>query len=410
MKHSCIRTISCVIAFFYTYPGIGYTEETIGNPELRFNATFRSNWPLIKVPGTYNYEPSAMTDKVDGWKIWWCGNIPNSHYGDVIYYAQLAKNGDGYKVAPRVVLHPEDSEISSDSFGTCNPSVISYKNSKLEGPEQYYMYFECAPILHDRSSNNFGKRAMVFTEICLATGRDGIHWNKRGHAGKTRENMIDTLPEPILKTSSAVRSNCLYRSESRGQKTVDTSAGKCSGAEMINNYGVGHPSAVVINGTVWLFYYDSRGSWPEHGVYLTKSHDGANFDSSVKTNLPNGGSIKYSENLNMFVAITTIGSRNRLFYSRDGISWNPSPSISSQSGIDVGIAINGHCAAPGQNTIVGDEHGHLSSNSLNILSGEGYLGTSDNARPLGCYNKDEDSARGITWGIYLIKGDLSSQP
>jgi hypothetical protein len=137
------------------------------------------------------------------------------------------------------------------------------------------LYYECAPRVYDRSRNL--SRIESFTQICAATSNDGTHWEK--HNG------------PILKAAERVFNNCSY-TFAGGKRSIDAGKPSCSDANLINNYGAGHPSAIAINnGTsdvVWLFYYDSKGDWPDHGVYLVKGEDGLTFANPVKTNLPNG--------------------------------------------------------------------------------------------------------------------------
>ena len=52
-------------------------------------------------------------------------------------------------------------------------------------------------------------------------------------------------------------------------------------------------AGVGTSNVIWLFYYDSRGNWADHGVYLVKSEDGLAFANPVKTDLPNGACVKY---------------------------------------------------------------------------------------------------------------------
>ncbi|MGH6823346.1 MAG: hypothetical protein ACREC4_07635 [Methylocella sp.] len=78
-------------------------------------------------------------------------------------------------------------------------------------------------------------------------------------------------------------------------------------------------------------------------------------------------------------------------------------------GLDFGVAVSSHCASPGTPGIVADQSGNLSSlDSINIISGEGYLGTVDNGPKLGCYNQAEDHINsGSTWKLYRMEGSLS---
>ncbi len=188
----------------------------------------------------------------------------------------------------------------------------------------------------------------------------------------------------------------------------------CSDANFINNYGVGHPSALVMNGDaakrIWLFYFDSKGDWSQRGVFLAKSRDGFHFEQPVKTNLPNDASVKYYDGPfgawnHVFVATTVIGKGNGFLISNDGIHWIPERSM-----INIGDAVSGHCAAPGPGTLVGDPGGRIASMKVSLLSAEGFYGKRENGDKMGCYSGDEDVSRGSTWKIYLLQGEIVPQP
>jgi hypothetical protein len=207
-----------------------------------------------------------------------------------------------------------------------------------------------------------------------------------------------------------VFNNCSY-TFAGGKRSIDAGKPSCSDANLINNYGAGYPSAIAINnGTsdvVWLFYYDSKGDWPDHGVYLVKGEDGLTFANPVKTNLPNGARIKYFSGKfgswdHVFVAATIIDGRNLLLISNDGINWLPA----GGSVIEMGRATKERCVVPGQGEIVGDAANNLTSLSVSFLSAEGYLGMVDKGQKLGCYSPSEDRSRGSTWKIYVMQGEI----
>ena len=387
------------------------------NLDFIFVPSFRSNWSFIGLPNAYSYEPSAMVDDGSGlWKIWWCGNTKPAVYEDMIFYAEFAKNG-GYEQPPINVMHPEPSDRnqSTDGAGTCNPSVVKHSNPQIgNNATLYLMYFECGPLLYDRNPQNFGQIAPIgFTQTCLAFSADGRHWQKYNSTAWTNEMppvTIEVSPTPVIPVSRQVLCNCEYKfDELTGVQTIDTSLTDCSLANAVNNYGSGHPSALVIQNEIWVYYYDSMGSWAQHGVFLVKSWDGFHFTPPVKTNLPNGASVKFDSTQNLFLAISGMDRTNVLFISTDGISFSPAPSFSSPTGVDLRVAVSSHCSAPGQNTIVGDPSGQVNSLYMNIFSAEGFMGKSDgcdNASTCFCFNASEDVSRGITWKIYLIEGQV----
>jgi hypothetical protein len=370
-----------------------------------------STKPIIEIKNAYSYEPTAMIDTADkSWKVWFCGGDATGTYGDSIFYTTVDPSGTSAR-KPIPVLRPQNIDAAEDGKHACSPSVIRHSNAKIEGGKDFYLlYYECARRMHDRSQ----KEAPVegFTQICLAFSEDGIAWRKYNAQLWSKSGVFgkpDTNPTPVVAAAPKVLSNCKY-AYTGGEHTIDMSNQTCSPKNLINNYGVGHPSALTMekgsSKQIWLYYYDSRGDWSQHGVYLAKSWDGIHFTPPVKTDLANDASVKYYQGAfgewsQVFVAMTVIGKTNGIAISEDGIHWAP-----KGSDISIGNAVDAHCAAPGPAAIVGDEGGHLSSLSVNILSPEGYFGQGEQGPKLGCYNASEDRARGSTWKIYLLEGDI----
>ena len=260
-----------------------------------------------------------------------------------------------------------------------------------------------------------------FTQICLAVSPDGINWERYNEQSWVSSGQFGGPATPVFSVNPQVLVNCGYQLQD-GKFTLDSSTmgtdpttGKptltCAGKYWINDYGVGHPSAIVRadapDQTIWLYYYNSMGNWQDHGVYLAKSQDCFHFLPGQKTNLPNGATVKHFNKSaegpsNVFIAASVIDAHNYLYYSEDGIKF------SSEHGLDLGVVGQGHCGAPGTPGIVADPGGNLTSLNLNILSPEGYLGTADNGVQHGCYSSDEDHVgRGSTWQMYLTRGSLS---
>jgi hypothetical protein len=347
--------------------------------------------PLVDLVNTYSYEASAWQELPGQWKVWFCGGDTAGRLGDSIFYA-VVDTRTMRAEKPVRVLAPEVNDAAEDGQHACAPSVIKY--TRKGGVDAYLLYYECAPRVYDRSRSL--SRIESFTQICAATSNDGTHWEKR--------------KGPIIKAAERVFENCTY-TVAGGKRSIDASKPSCSNGNLINNYGAGHPSAVVISdqtsNPLWLFYYDSKGDWSDHGVYLAKSEDGLTFTNPVKTNLPNGAHIKYFNGRfgswsHVFIAITVIGRTHELLISNDGINWLPA----SGPYIDIGAATKERCVVPGQGEIVSDPANNLSSLSINFLSAEGFLGTVDQGQKLGCYSAIEDRGRGSTWKIFAMRGEI----
>jgi hypothetical protein len=391
---------------------------------MTYDSSYKSATPLVSLDGSYSYQPSVMQDVDVGWKIWFCGGTDRgddpasyaTNYGDSIYYSIINIDSEGYYRSPELVLRHTNNDADEDGRGACAPSVIRHSNALLRGGEDLYLlYYECARRFYDRANKMTPFEG--FTQICLAVSPDGINWQRYNEKNRGSSATIDGPATPVLSVNSQVLTNCGYKLQD-GKFTLDSSTRgtdpttgqltlTCAGRYWINDYGVGHPSAVTPDQMIWLYYYNSMGNWRDHGVYLAKSQDGLHFQLGQKTNLPNDATIRYfngsAECLkNIFVAVLVIGASNYLYYSEDGINFSP------ERGIDLGVVAQGHCAAPGTPGIVSNPSGNLTSLDINIISAEGYLGTGDNGVQFGCYSSDEDHVgRGSTWRMYLMRGSLS---
>jgi hypothetical protein len=341
--------------------------------------------PVIDLGNTYSYQPSAW-QQASQVKVWFCGGDRQGKLGDAIYYATLVISGNLFE-APTRVMVPKNDDIGEDGAHACAPSVIRYRRG--DGNLTYILYYECARRVYDRS-RGFG-RTESFTQICQAFSDDGLSWKKNGL-------------EPVIKVANKILENCNYAFVN-GKHSIESSRSSCNNYD---NYGSGHPSAIIMEDVdpIWLYYFDSKGVGAERGTYLTKSRDGIKFGAPIKTNLPNDAHVKYFNGMfggwpSVFIATTVINASNKIYVSGDGINW-----VSGGSQNDVGIAVSGHCAAPGPGEIVGNSLNHVSSLSIQFLSSEGYYGTGDNGRQYGCYSQLEDKGRGSTWKIHLIEGTI----
>jgi hypothetical protein len=395
-----------------------YVQHPVSQPQGSFagwTMEATNTKPIISLNDTYSYEPTALVDMItQSWKVWFCGGDTVGKFGDSIFYTVVKPSIESAS-EPMPVLRPQNSDLAEDGRHTCSPSVIRHSNINIErGDDLYILYYECARRFYDRGQK--GMPIEGFTQICLAFSEDGIDWHKYNEAlwnSSKKFGDLDTNPTPVISVGPRVLSNCKY-AFINGQHTIDTSNQPCSHENFLNNYGVGHPSAIVMNvgfsKQSLLYYLDSMGDPSRYGVYVARSWDGFHFDAPVRTNIPNDASIKYYARVfgnwnHVFVATTVVGRANGFALSEDGIHWMPSDG----SVIGIGNAVGAHCAAPGPGAIVGDENGNLSSLSVNILSPEGYLGTADQGSTLGCYKPSEDNSRGSSWKIYLLQGRITAR-
>ncbi|MGH6838131.1 MAG: hypothetical protein ACREDT_04900 [Methylocella sp.] len=412
---------------------------------VAWNPTYKSPTPLVSLhiprgppkggTPTYSYEPSAMQDTGPGLKVWFCGGADfgddpkayASNFGDSIYYAVINISGGGYYQSPKAVLRHTNNDVDEDGRGACAPSVIRHADPSMQnGANLYLLYYECARRFYDLG-HNMGP-ANGFTQTCLAVSQDGVNWERYNANNWSASHTFGGPATPVLSANPQILKKCAYQLQD-GNHTLDTTTtskdattGKtsltCAGVATASVYGVGHPSATTVpvgsSSQVQLYYTDSSTDWKSHGVYVATSLDGIHFDSPRKTNLPNGATVKYYNgdfNGAPGAYIAAIASKhNYLFYSIDGLQFSPlNVKGIDLGGFDLGVAVSSHCTAPGTPGIVADQGGNISSlNSINIISGEGYLGTADNGPKLGCYNQAEDKInRGSTFKLYRMEGSLS---
>lgn len=418
--------------------GTAIAEELPYN--IIYATTYKASTSVVNIftpwqTPTYSYEPSIMQDTNPGWKVWFCGggdfgknpSLYTLNYGDSIYYADINNLTWGLYTSPEVVLRHTNKDIDADGRGACSPSVIKHSNPFIQnGANLYLLYYECGSRFYDRGNNM--QPFNGFTQTCLAVSQDGINWKRYNANNWTNSHTFGGAATPVLYVNQQVLNNCGYKFQN-GQYTIDSTTtgidpdtGKiiltCAGSYFLNDYGVGHPSALTVqtgsSSQIQLYYYDSAGNWANHGVYRVTSWDGFHFSAPQKTNLPNGGTVRYYNSIDnahsAYVAMTTNNRDNMLLYSTDGLNFVPLTIESTEIGsLDLGVDVPSHCVSPGSPGIVANQSGNISSLNINVVSGEGYLGKFDGGPALGCYSPAEDANRGSTWNLYVMQGTLLLQ-
>lgn len=179
----------------------------------------------------YNYAPSVMVDN-GRVRLWWCSQlISAAPPGDDVLYSEAATLAGPYTTGRAVY---SGSGMAFDARHTCDPSVIKIGDA-------YYLYYTGAPNDHGRDN-----------AIGLAYSSDGINW--------TRAN--------------------------GGYPVVTSSFESVRG----NTYGAGQPSAVYLDGWVYLMFTDTNGRGAKDngaGQFVLRAKDPA-FVSGVETLGPNG--------------------------------------------------------------------------------------------------------------------------
>jgi hypothetical protein len=410
------KIILLILLFIVAIP----TPKVLATKEIGFEVTDSTRSWEIGRDKTYDYSPSVLKEDNGETKIYTCGGgVPGDPYAghDAIYLTIFDKNGAKTLDQKRVLSPLINNSLSDDAVHTCAPSVIKHSFSLLEGgKEKYLMYFECGPQIFKQSD---GTRVDAFTQICVAFSDDGLTWqkyNKDIWNSEYRFANENESPTPVIKINPLMAAKY-------GIEKIDGKYWTSLTAFDINSYGVGHPSALVINGQIWLYYYDSVGEWPSRGVFLAKSSDGFHFETPIQiTDLLSPPNIQYVKGpINgqpgffLYLGNAFVPYYN---YSYDGIhwAWKEQDSVSFYTDFlannySMGAIPNGKCSAPGGRSIAADKFGNANSLSVDIFSNEGFMGSSDGCTATNgctCYSPLEDQSRGYTWQTYRYQGKFVS--
>jgi hypothetical protein len=189
----------------------------------------------------------------------------------------------------------------------------------------------------------------------------------------------------------------------------------------IANYGAGHPSAVVKDGKVWLFYLNSKGVWAEKGVRLRKG-DGIIFaaEEGGEHTPKNPIDVAYYEapegvGSDAFLGSLVLGGRNLFAYSRDGLDWNFmqwNKEHEYDFGTDMGWGSADRCTIGSPAAFVSDRYGKLDTlDKVRLMTTEGFL-TDPTYDNLGVHPRCiapeafASAPRGASYGLYMIEGQI----
>ncbi len=394
--------------------------------ELKFQTTSATRVNEVGRAGTYDYSPSIIKD-ASGMKVYVCGGgTPGDSFSghDAIYLTQFSPDGTKM-IDSRRVISPTINTTSDDSMHACAPSVIQHSFSLLEnGANKYLAYYECAPKVHRTSDQ---AHIDMFTQICVAYSDDGITWEK--YSSKAWEHFEYFVPDtesatPIITINSAMAG--LYEIYTANGKYW-TNAPLKNGVpfkEGATFYGVGHPSALVRDGKIWLYYYDSVGVWGERGLFLRTSDDGYQFSDAVKIDgIKSPVEIKYIQSPiggrpGYFIALGHAFNVPYYNYSWDGIHWQwaevdsetfYTSTLAQYYGLD--SPAPGMCMAPGGLSLVSDSFGVVQGPTVTVATNEGKLGNQDGCSPSNgcrCYDAREDAVRGSTWQASFYTGEFAT--
>lgn len=393
---------------------------------IRFESSNPTRFNEIGRANTYDYSPSIIQD-ASGMKVYVCGGgVPGDSMSghDAIYLTQFAPDGTKIIDSQRVIA-PTINTTSDDSMHACAPSVIRHSFSLLEnGANKYLAYYECAPKTYLASNQ---AQFDMFTQICVAYSDDGITWKKyNSQAWEANQQFVPATESatPIITINPEMAR--LYSISVTNGKYI-TGAPLKDGAPYVNGasfYGVGHPSAIVHDGKIWLYYYDSVGMWGDRGLFLRTSDDGFHFSAATKiSDMKSPAEIKYIQSPvgahpGYFVALGHAFDVPYFNYSWDGITWQWEEidvkefyTVTLAQNYQLSLPQAGTCIAPGGLSLVSDASGVVHSSSVIVATNEGKRGNQDGCSATNgctCYDTREDAARGSTWQAMMYNGTFSS--
>ncbi|HAK95154.1 MAG TPA: hypothetical protein DCM87_09180 [Planctomycetes bacterium] len=222
---------------------------------------------MLSRPDTCDDAPAVLAEPA-GRTIWWSGG---NEGGDHIYRACSA---DGY------LWHGDDAVLAPSEFtqdARPRDAVHAAAPAVLCMRDTYHLYY----------AGTAG--GTVDNEILLAVSPDGVTWIKYSAGG------TPAFPTPVIPN-----------------------------AEPDGTYGIGHPSALVKDGTVYLYFTSRRRG--ASGLFLATSADGIRFGPPrcVAADIENAD-VKYCPDLGIFfMAYGEVSDRSIFFnVSADGLSWLP---------------------------------------------------------------------------------------
>ena len=436
-----------------------------------------SSWIVTGQAGRYDYAPSAIMVGLPStdsrWRVAHCGQDEVlGAAGDSVYLTPFTAGGEllepwpGGGTGPRAILRFTFTDSREDGRHICAPSIFRHAHAAINGGYEYYkMYYECARKYYDRTS---GQVAEGPTQICHAVSTDGFSWTKFNRAvwdatytygegsgpttvvripGSCSSNSECPSPVPgcdiphgrcvcttdahcgwgstcnqtINRCSVPVWNppNCNYAIESGKHKIKNATCLPQGEAPL--NYGVGHPSVVVMKHPtgqqIWLWYYDgahrpASATDPEdlgsNRVYLRKSWDGFNFEAPLDTNLQENVDVKFYPNTaapagyfenggGVFIALSNFGGENFFRTSTDGEHWSDRTPMTQALNIGCSQPRTasedaGNCEQGATAAMVSSKYGQLDTwSAIPILSAEG-------------------QAASTTWDIYNLWGAFHPTP
>jgi hypothetical protein len=274
--------------------------------------------------GGYRYGPSSIINADGSIDQWTCGNGSGTAW-DYIYWSHSSDGGQTWTTsAPAQAPTPG----SQDAFSTCDPGVIQFGG-------YYYMGYTS-------TQNSGGSDNQLYMSRSTSPSGGFQKWNGSGWGGN---------PVPIIS----------YTGPS-------------------SDYGIGEPSLVDLNGTLYIYYTyidgttnqtrvatapDSNANWPSAitlrgtAILREQSQDAGNGGTSI---IEDSTDIKYVDALGMFIGVGVgerlqAGSYVTAWESTDGLTFQPATFANQYTkGFAHNIGLSG------------TPNGHLNVNEANFIS------------------------------------------
>ncbi|MCH9650478.1 MAG: hypothetical protein K0U98_19750 [Deltaproteobacteria bacterium] len=405
-----------------------------------FQKTLTQQEVLIDTPLTSDNQASARWNADGSLSAWWCSSevFGNGERHDMLRTATVFPGQSNLN--PQAAVHSAgDSSAKHDRWNArnvCSPSIVDMPTTGSQ--DWTLLYYECSPMVYDPAlpgNNPMTGQATTtaptsFNQVCVARlTPQGWHLydeNLPGFFGDPETTK--TTPVVRIRQVAIDEAKLADNNEPSGTNFAPPIDGHLYGDSVIlagpKHVGVSHPAAIYNpdgSGEMWLYYWDA---WV-HRMSLVKSADGLHFDQQVETNIHHPSHVKFfpdleiDGHLGVWVGTAIFKGRRWFEYSFDGVTFigtqsanpnDPTDPTYPQEEFALSITNTSHlCPAQGAGSFVSDRYGHVQgSGKFGFISGEGFRRQGNIPPGMSfCYHPDEDSHRGVTWGLYYLEGDFS---
>lgn len=325
--------------------------------------------------GVPDYEATAFVDNVNGvtkQRIWWCGYNgaanPYANYvpvGDSILYSEEYNSGPYSAPQIQITWNGNYGKLTNVA---CSPTVV-----RLPTDGSYRMFYECT-----WAGEPIPSSGLPPANLCAAWSSDGYNWSVWNGGGWVPQWY--GVAQPFLPSPSNM-----------------------------TGYGVGHPSAVIVNNEIWLYYFLQVNAGGPVQTWRARI-GGANYTQVLEYKPTNLTTTAYHVYVlgtyrgTFFLATYGGGDgvlANHYLTSSDGINFEPIGSAHP-------LAYASRPCAVSPPAILSNIFGQIvipnwTPTTMVLFSSEGLVAQDPSASPA-CWVNFWEPVRGSTWDVYPVVG------